>query len=310
AIGMSSCTMTVLMTAVANWFRRNVGLASGIAISGFGFGGLLVPAIVRLIDIYDWRITMVILGLGMLGVVLPLSLVFRHKPEQYGYLPDGEIRDTATIGNASALSQPAELHVTAKQALKSSTFWHMALAFTYTVMAVGAIVTHVMPYLSSIGVPRSRSSLVATGIPLMSVGGRLGLGWLADRVERRRVAAFSCALMGLGALCFAGAPTTGNWLFVPFLLLFGIGYGGNTALRASLTREHFGRGSFGTVFGFMIGINGLGGVIGPPLAGWVYDSWGSYQPIWFVFAALSVPALVSVLTTPPMGTTSRSPGRA
>jgi len=53
AIGISACSMTVLMIAVANWFKRRVGLASGIAASGFGFGGLLVPVIVRLIDIYE-----------------------------------------------------------------------------------------------------------------------------------------------------------------------------------------------------------------------------------------------------------------
>ena len=53
AIGMSCCTMTVLMTAVANWFRRKIGLTSGIAVSGFGLGGLLVPIMVKLIEMYE-----------------------------------------------------------------------------------------------------------------------------------------------------------------------------------------------------------------------------------------------------------------
>ncbi|MFC1916439.1 MFS transporter, partial [Chloroflexota bacterium] len=91
AVAMSFCTMTVLMAVIANWFRRKVGIASGIVVSGFGFSGLIVPLIVRLIELYEWRMTMIILALGMLVTVLPLSFLFRHKPEQYGYLPDGNI---------------------------------------------------------------------------------------------------------------------------------------------------------------------------------------------------------------------------
>jgi len=301
ALGMSSCTMTVLMTAVANWFRQKVGIASGIAVSGFGCGGLLVPVMVRLIELYQWRSTMAILAVGMLGIVLPLSLLFRHRPEQYGDLPDGRAKDGVAFDNGSVAPQVIQTDVTARQALKSRTFWHIAVPFTYHVMAVSSIVTHVMPYLSSIGIARSRSSLVATGIPLMSVVGRLGLGSLGDRLDRRLVAACAYALMGLGALCFACAPSGGTWLFMPFLILFGVGYGGNNALRPSLTREYFGRASFGAVFGLIIGINMLGGIVGPPAAGWVFDTWGSYQSMWLVLAGLAVAAMVSILTTPPAG---------
>ncbi len=302
ALGMSLSTMTVLMTAVANWFHKKVGVASGIAVSGFGFGGLLLPVMVRLIEVYQWRMTITILALGMLVTVLPLSLVFRHKPEQYGYLPDGQVEDTATFDNSPGLPPTVEVDVKAKQALKSNTFWHIALAFIFHTMFVSTVITHVMPYLSSIGIARSRSSLVATAIPLTSIAGRLGLGWLGDKFKRRLVTAGAFAIMGFGLLCFGFTSSAGNWLFIPFLVLFGIGYGGCNALRPSLVREYFGRTSFGTVFGLIMGISMVGGIIGPPLAGWVYDNWSSYQVIWFVFAGLSVAALISVLTISPVRT--------
>ena len=110
------------------------------------------------------------------------------------------------------------------------------------------------------------------------------------------------AIMGLGLLCF-GCATASLWLLVPFLVLFSIGYGGCNALKPSLTREYFGRTSFGAVFGLIMGINMLGSIIGPPLAGWVYDSWGSYQGIWFVFAGLPIAAIVSILAVPSSRTT-------
>ena len=298
AIGTSACTMTVLMVAVANWFHRKVGIASGIAMCGFGFSGLLVPVIVRLIKVYEWRMALTILALGMLVVALPLSLLFRHKPEQYGLFPDGQVQDPATHDDGSSLYQAPEAEVKVKQALKNSTFWRLTLAFMYKIMVVSAIITHVMPYLSSIGVARSMSSLVATAIPLTSIGGRLSFGWLADKLDRRLVAAAGFTMVGFGLLCFGYVSTGTIWRLVPFLVLFGIGYGGGNTLRVSLVREYFGRTNFGTIFGLIIGIGGLGSIIGPTAAGWIYDNFGSYQGIWFVFAGLAIVAVISVLTIP------------
>ena len=101
SLGMSATTVTVLMTAVANWFRAKVGIASGIAMSGFGLSGLIVPLIVKLIEAFDWRMAMAILAAGMLAIVTPLSLIFRHRPEQYGYFTDG--REKAVLSGSRAL---------------------------------------------------------------------------------------------------------------------------------------------------------------------------------------------------------------
>jgi MFS family permease len=92
-------------------------------------------------------------------------------------------------------------------------------------------------------------------------------------------------------------------LLVPFLILFGIGYGGNNTLRGSAIREFFGRGNFGAIHGLVIGIMMVGSVAGPPLAGWVFDKWHSYQPIWFVFTGLAVAAILLAVTTPQVSAT-------
>jgi len=305
AIGMSTCSSTVLMTAVANWFRRKIGIATGIMICGYGFSGLLIPVIVKLIDMYEWRMTLALLTIGLLAVCLPLSLLVRHKPEQYGYQLDGEMSNIA-ISNSLNTAQIIEVDVGAKQAVKSRTFWHITLALMCQFIILSAVITHVMPYLSSIGFTRAISSLVAAGIPVASIGGRLGLGWLGDKVDKRRVAAGAFAMMSVGLLCFGFISAGDTWLLVPFLILFGIGYGGNNTLRASLIREFFGRSKFGTIHGFAIAVMALGTIAGPPLAGWVFDNWGSYQPIWFVFAGLAVVALLTVATTPLISGTAQA----
>ena len=300
AIGVSACTVIVLLTAITNWFRRKMGLAIGIAICGFGFSGLLIPIIVRLIAAYDWRTTVNILALGMLVLILPLSLLFRHRPEPYGYFPDGQKQGTVACLSEAGPRQVIEAEVSVKQALKSGTFWRLALPRMYHMMTTSAIITHVMPYLSSVGISRSQSSLVATVLPLMSVFGRFGFGWLGDKSDRRLMATMTFSMVGFGVLCFAYASTTGIWLLVPFLVLVGIGYGGSNALLPSLGREYFGRTNFGSIYGIMEGIGSVGGIIGPTLAGWAYDNWGSYQTIWLVLAGLAIVAIISVFTITPV----------
>jgi len=301
-IGSSFTIFPVQLTAVANWFRRKIGIANGIAVSGIGFGGFLVPVVVGLIDMYDWRMTLVILALGMLVLRLPASLLFRHKPEQYGYLPDGQAEVPVTVDKQPSRSQAVEVDVKTKQAIKSSTFWLIGLGFIYTFIVTNAIAYHVMPYLSSIGIARSASSLVATAIPVISIGGRFGLGWLGDKLDKRLVTAGTFAMLGLGTLCFAYVSSAGTWLLVLFLILYGIGYGGSITLRPSLVREYFGRSKFGTLFGLTTGIAWIGNMTGPVLAGWAYDNWGTYQGIWFIFAGLSIPALIAILAIRPIRT--------
>ncbi len=300
SIGVSACTVTVLLTTIANWFRRKIGLATGIAVCGFGFSGLLIPAIVRLIEAYDWRNALNILALGMMVTILPLSLLFRHRPEQYGYFPDNQKQGEIAYPDEAVPRQAFEIEVRAKQALKSGTFWRLALSRMYHMMVVAAVITHVMPYLSTIGVSRAQSGLVATAIPLMSVSGRLGFGWLGDKLSRRLVATTSFLMTGSGVLCFAYASAESPWLLVLFIILMGIGYGGSNALLPSLAREHFGRTNFGSIYGIMEGIGTIGMMTGPAIAGLAYDKWGSYQTIWLLLAGLALVAIVSVFTITPV----------
>jgi len=146
------------------------------------------------------------------------------------------------------------------------------------------VITHVMPYLSSVGITRTMSGLVATAIPLLSIGGRFGFGWFSDRYVAKRLSAFALIMLTLGLVCFEYVSLGWNWLLVPFLVLLGFGYGGTNTMVGILLREHFGRGNFGTIIGFAWGILMFGTMIGPPIAGWVFDTWGSYQGTWVALA--------------------------
>ena len=291
ALGVSACSATALMTAVANWFRKNMGKALGITTCGFGAGGILIPFIVRLIDLYQWRTTLIILGLGMWLLGIPLSFLVRNKPEQYGYLPDGE-----TSAEQVSTSESQDKEVGFKEALKSRSFWHLSIADTIRVMVSLAVITHVMPYLSSLGMPRSRAALVTTSISLLSIIGRFGFGWLGDIFDKRYVMAVAYSFVGIGILAFSYTQTT--WFFFPFLIFFPLSWG-TAPLRGVILREYFGMASFGKIFGIMMGIATVGRVIGPFLAGWTYDTLGSYHPIWLAFAGISIVPIILMLTMKP-----------
>ncbi|NLE94443.1 MAG: MFS transporter [Dehalococcoidia bacterium] len=297
AVGMSSCGTTVLVTAVANWFRARLGFATGVALSGFGLGGLLLPVMVTLIARYGWREAFELLAIGALFVILPLSLLLRHKPEQYGQVPDGRPHDNKRFrsGVGQALPVADEGAMRPGQAVRTVSFWLLTLAFTLHNGVILTTVTHVMPYLSDVGVQRMRASIVATAIPLFSILGRMGLGWLADRKDRTRVTVAAYIMMCTGTLSLALVPVFGVWMLLFFVPLFGVGYGGVTSLRPALVRQYFGRTYFGGVFGLVIGINAIGGIVGPPVAGWVFDTWSDYRMVWMAFCLLALAAALLVM---------------
>jgi sugar phosphate permease len=292
----------VPMTVVGNWFRKRVSLATGIVVSGVATGGLLVPLVTRIIDTYQWRGAMTIFGLGAWVILLPLSLLVRHRPEQYGYLPDGEVSRKLDVDEGQTSAQYNEVDVNVKHALKGRVFWHIALGMACHFLVAIAVITHVMPYLSSIGISRMTASLVAMVIPLVTIGGRIGFGWFGDRFDKRRVTAYGMALLGLSMLIFSYVTAAGIWLLVLFIIIFGIGYGGPVPMSAALIREYFGRAWLGTVLGFATGVAYIGSLVGPPLAGWVYDTYGSYQGAWFALAGVAIVGMLSFVTIPSVGT--------
>ncbi len=298
AAGLGCCTMTVLMAAVSNWFHSKVGLASGIVTCGFGTGGILIQVVIRLISNFGWRDSLTILALATLAICLPLSLLFRHKPEQYGYLPDGEIVKSEQPGIKLELAAISSKKMSLKELLVFRPFWHLVITFTTFHMTLISIEAHIMPYLSSIGMTRTSAGLIATIVPLMGIIGSLGFGRLGDKIDRKKVALFTYTMAFTGVISFSLAPSTGLWTLIPFLILYGIGNGGCNAMRPTLTRDIFGRASFGTVFGIIYGLNALIASTGPLIAGWGYDTWGNYGGIWYIFSGLMLISVISILSMP------------
>jgi MFS family permease len=305
-LGAGGCTSIVVMTSVAHWFDKKASFALGLAAAGFGSGGLLVPVVVWMIETYQWRTTLVILGIMAWAICIPLSMVVRGKPAQYGLLPDGgrmDPVDSGPMGSKESLDDdagvPPPMNVTLREATRDSNFWYFNVAEAIRMMIVVSIIMHIMPYLDSLGVPRGTSGLAAGGMALFSVAGRIGFGYFGDAFEKRKILAVAYVLMSLGLVVFS-ILGNGSWTLVVFLMLFAPGFGGAMTMRASLIREYFGTLAYGKIMGLSMGIGSTAAIIGPTLAGWTFDTTGSYRPLWMSYIGLSLIAIWLLLKIKPL----------
>jgi len=273
---------------------------------GFGASGTLVPVLALSISQFGWRETVIFVGITLLVIGILLSLVMRHKPSQYGYLPDGETRPTidkptnvpalrSVSGIGKQDSVASATGFTAKAALRTRAFWLLSSVFFFQHIAISAVMVHIVPYLESVELPTAIAATAVTGVTLCSLIGRLGFGILGDFTNKRYLVAIALALQTIGVFIFSFIDADKAWLIVPFLLTYAPGYAGPIPLRPALLADYFGTRSFGTIFGWIGLISMIGGVVSPVFAGWVFDVMGSYSLAWQLFALTTIPAIPLIL---------------
>jgi OFA family oxalate/formate antiporter-like MFS transporter len=303
AVGMSLGGLPVCTVAIAHWFEKRRGRALGIVSAGEGVSGIMVLVAVLLIAVFEWRTGLMILGIGQMAICIPLALTVRNRPEEVGLLPDGEPPASGEpsaglspepadgTSRGSGMRQPEGL--TIGQALRTRSFWLLAFAQVLAWVGSFAIVIHVIAYLDeSGGFTEEGAAVIAMGMPFGSLVGRLGFGWLADYLGKRRLLAAAWILQGLGTLIFAGIHSP--WQALIFLIVFTPGWGGAAPLLPALLAEYFGLRAFGGIQGVLLATAMLGAIIGPIFAGAVYDVVDSYRPAFLVLALTAFAAVVLV----------------
>ncbi|MFH1486169.1 MAG: MFS transporter [Chloroflexota bacterium] len=295
-----------MVTVVANWFKQNVGKAMGLFQAGYGGCGLVIPVLVWLIYQYGWRTTTLIVGVGLIAICLPAIFAIRGRPEDLGSAANGHAeagyasRSLEKVDIAAASAAPAyeEGEFTLYEALRSRSFWYIAIAHGITGFAYHALIIHEIPYLVSIGISAEIAALGLTLITIISTAGRLGFGWLGDIFPKRFVMAACFGLQLVGTLIFAGIQNL--WLLFLSIIIFSPGNGGQMPMRVALQREYYGRKAFGVTQGTMTLASAVISAMGPTLAGWIFDISGSYRPAFLITSVAYVIAIVLIVAaTPP-----------
>jgi sugar phosphate permease len=306
AVGTSATGGPVAMTATAHWFERKRGRAMALLATGAGASGVMVLVLATLIAAFGWREALLIVGIAQWVVCLPLALVVRHRPQEMGLLPDGEPPPLPRpeVERAGALADPdgvapgslpvEDSGLTIGEALRTRPFWLLALAMSLAGFGSTAIIVHQVAFVSeATGLSDEQAAVVAMMMPMVSLTGRLGFGWLADYREKRQVLAASYVLLGLGILLLATAQQPWQLLF--FLAVFSPGWGGSLAVQPAFQAEYFGLRAFGALQGLTFTVSTLGSVTGPIFAGWVHDSTDTYRQAFVVLAIASLAAAPAIL---------------
>ncbi len=298
AIGMSLGTGLVMNTTVANWFTRKRSRALAITFIGPGVCGILAPLLAISVGEFGWRQTLMVMGFSLWAIGIPLCLLFRDKPENYGYLPDGEPLPDKNNGKILA-NKPLITGLTAKEAIRTRAFWMISLTQLFQQIGTSAVSVHIVPFLESVGVARAVAALAVTGMTASSLFGRLGFGFLGDYTNKRNLIALSIILQIMGLLFFSFITQNTIWLLVFFLLTYGPGFGGPIPLWPALQADYFGTKSFGTIMGLLTLTSVIGGLASPVIAGSIYDITGSYRLAWYLCIAVTIPAIPLVLLARP-----------
>lgn len=296
-LGNSLGFSMVPQTTVVRWFKRDLGKATGLLFMGAGIGGLFLPALVLLIDTHGWRNALVFLAAGMLAICIPLSFVFRTRPEDYGLSPDGKRGQQV---NGPDGTEAPESGKNVKEVLRMRAFWQIGLGTMCQVTPLAAVITHIMPYFASIGLERSVAGVAAMGIPLVSLFARVPFGWLSDIYDKRHIRAISIGFVSVGLFLFWLIDSASFGLIILFVIFTGLGSGGVMSTQLPLFRAYFGTKHFGTVLGLANVFMTIGVIIGPPLAGRVYDTLGSFAPIWLFLSATAALGAIITATSPPL----------
>ena len=153
--------------------------------------------------------------------------------------------------------------------------------------------THQVAYLTDMGIDMIAAATalgLTSGISIIS---RLTTGYLADRISKKLIAVVSFALEAAGVFILMRAKSMKMvWLYV---IVFGIGFGGEPTIRPLLLGELFGTTSFGAVMGSIQSVTQVGTAIGPLLAGYIFDATASYNLAFIIFLITYLLAIISIL---------------
>ncbi|HEY3485516.1 MAG TPA: MFS transporter [Ilumatobacteraceae bacterium] len=276
-VGVGGGLITTPMFASAGgWFVRRRALALGVVATGNGLGTLaLVPLAERLIDDNGWRDaykTLAVLDLVLLTIA---GLVVARPP-----IP------------------PAPPAIAAMKAVGATTAFKR-LFVTGMLFSVALFVAFgfIVDFATDDGVSSSRAALLVGIVGASSVVGRLGLTALSSRASSVRLMQICLAAQPIAFAVWLVADDS-YLLLIVFAVALGVAYGGYVALGPEVAAFLFGVVGLGSTMGLMFLGAGLGGFIGPPLAGWLADSTdGSTVPITMALG-VSVIAFVLALAIP------------
>jgi sugar phosphate permease len=292
----------VVNVTVARWFVVRRGMAVAIASAGVSMGGVLMaPLASWWVEQYGWQTAWVLTGILVWVAIIPAALVIRRSPEEAGLMPDGMSAEdaeayAATHGRASAVS---EVQWTREEAVRTPAIWLVIFAYGVANIGLMAMLLHLFPFLTDKGYSRATAAGLFSVMSWSALLSKALWGMLMDRYHARILSAVGFAISGLAILALLVVAGESEALSVVVPAAYGLGVGGTVPLQETVWASYFGRTHLGRIRAVAMPFSIVFGAGGPLLAGILYDSTGSYNVAFVLFAVFSGIGLALILLARP-----------
>ena len=287
---MASVLYEPAFTVVTKWFLdgRRSALTAITLVAGLA-STIFLPLENHLIEAYGWRRALVILAVVLAAITIPLhALVLRPSPVH----PLGAVRPArAKVASVTAAAPVIVQASAVGSALSRAPFWFLAGAFVASSFVTSALALHQVALLVDEGHSAAFAASATGALGAMQLPGRLLFAPLERLLSRRAVTVIVFAALAAGVGLLTTATTRGAiWCFV---VLYGMGRGMSTLLRATLVADLFGATNYGTISGVLSAFTTVATAAGPLFAGVIFDLTGDYEQMLRVLLVLAVVATVS-----------------
>ncbi len=277
--GMPGAIMLPVGKLIGIWFTEARGRAVGITAMGANFGGFIFSAQTRtLIDLTDWRATYFIFGVTIALLIPLIGLTIRETPRRRMDMQQEQDPETSSV---------LAVGMAARDAIRTRAFLLITAGLLLATIPYQSVLTQIIPHLEAEGMTSTNAAWVLSVLAIFGMVGKVLLGWLSDIIAARKVFVGSLLLQALGLVILINGGTS-IYVWLLFVPIFGVAFGGMGSLMTLLPLETFGIRAFASIFGLLSLLILPTALIGPPLTGYAFDVTGSYTIAFYVIAALLV----------------------
>jgi sugar phosphate permease len=296
-VGAAMVGNLVVNVTLSKWFVEKRGRVVGLSSMGVSMAGVLLPRLMtEVVDEWGWRTGWRVAAIGAVALVLPVTLLMRRAPEDYGLHPDGKTAAQVAAGGGARAAADFANSLTRAQALHSPQFYLMVLAFGMFGVSIGVMLLQTIPFMEDAGYSKGTSAFMITIASIPALLSKPAWGVFIDRIEPKRLTSLSSLLTGSSIVIIVFAVHGGtDWLVYGGFILLGAGWGGLIPLQEVTWASYFGRRYIGAVrsagLPFSIGL----GAAGPLLTSVYYDQVGNYDGAFLIVAACCIASAVLIL---------------
>ena len=312
------------VSTLIKWFPDRPGLATGMAIMGFGGGALIASPLSRqLMNIYDPgydgtagtvpsgnAVALLFLTLGLVYLVFMMFGAFLVRVPAPDWRPDGF--DPASVKKKALVTME---NVSANNAIKTPQFWLLWTVLFCNVTAGIGILEQAAPMIQDFFRENGTSAVAAATaagfvglLSLFNMGGRFVWSSTSDYIGRKPI---YMVYLGVGIVLYIVLATLGStatWIFVVTAAIIISFYGGGFATVPAYLRDLFGTYQVGAIHGRLLTAWAAAGIAGPLIINGVLDARGTpgelvagdYRPALFIMVALLGVGFVANLLIKPV----------